>query len=76
MDTVYANRFQRDFIIFANEDGGFEDGSKPSGHVRLEIRGGKGKLDTVIHNLKDGKGRYRYWLYLIKLSGDAPIMSG
>ena len=70
MDTVYANRFQRDFIIFANEDGGFEDGAKPSGHVRLEIRGGKGKLDTVIHNLKDGKGRYRYWLYLIKLSGD------
>jgi hypothetical protein len=69
MDTVYANKFQRNFMIFVNEDSGFEEAGKSSGHVRLEIRGGEGKLEAVIHNLRDGKGQYRYALYLVRLSG-------
>lgn len=69
MGTASANRFQRNFMIYVNEDGGFEEGGKPNGHVRLEIRNGKGRLDTVIHNLRDGKGRFRYVLYLIRQSG-------
>ena len=70
MGTVSANRFQRSFMIFENEDGGFEDGGKPSGHVMIEVREGKGRLETVIHNLRSGKGRFRYVLYLVKQTGD------
>jgi len=70
MHTAYTNRFQRNFMIFVNEDGGFEEGGKPSGYIRLEIRDGKVRLETVIHNLRDGKGKFRYALYLIRQSGD------
>ncbi|NMA33579.1 MAG: hypothetical protein GX940_03375, partial [Clostridiaceae bacterium] len=69
MGTASANRFQRNFMIFVNEDSGFEEGGKPNGHIRLEMRNGKGRLDAVIHNLKEGKGRFRYVLYLIRQSG-------
>ena len=76
MGTASANRFQRNFMIYVNEDGGFEEGGKPNGHVRLEIRNGKGRLDTVIHNLRDGKGRFRYVLYLIRQSGGRTDYAG
>ncbi|HOJ79789.1 MAG TPA: hypothetical protein PK767_05505 [Clostridiales bacterium] len=70
MHTSYTNRFQRNFMIFVNEDSGFEEGGKPSGYIKLEIREGKGKLETVIHNLKEGKGKFLYALYLVRQSGD------
>ncbi len=70
MYSAAANRFQRIFLIFSNEDNGFEEGKKPSGYLKLEIRNGKGRLDTVLHNLRDGKGRYIYALYLIRTSSD------
>ena len=55
MDTVYANKFQRNFMIFVNEDSGFEEAGKSSGHVRLEIRAAKGNW-SCHHNLRTEKG--------------------
>ena len=68
MGTAFGDRFRRNFLIFVNEDSGFEEGGRPSGHVMMEVRDGKGKLETVIHNLRNGKGRYRYALYLVRQS--------
>jgi len=70
MNSAAASKFQRYFMIFSNEDSGFEDGKMPSGHLKMEIRGGKGRLEAVIHNLRDGKGRFVYALYLIRSSKD------
>lgn len=61
--------FQRSFLIFSNEDGGYEAGQKPSGHIRLEVREGRGKLHAAVQNLRPGKGRYVYKLYLLNTGG-------
>ena len=61
--------FQRSFFIFTNEDGGYEAGQKPSGHVRLEVREGRGKLHAAIQNLRPGNGRFSYKLYLLNTNG-------
>lgn len=58
--------FQRIFLIFSNEDAGFEAGQKPSGHIRIEIRDGKGKLWSTVQNLTSGNGKLVHKLYLIK----------
>lgn len=63
--------FQRNFFIFTNEDAGFEAGQKPSGHVKTEVRDGRGKLQVAVHNLRPGNGRFDYILYLIKADGDS-----
>ncbi len=64
METKTA--FQRNFLIFNTEDSVFEAGKKPSGHVRIEVRDGKGKLWSSVQNLASGDGRRIYKLYLIK----------
>lgn len=61
--------FSRKYLIFANEDAGYEAGRKPSGHVKLEVRGGKGKLHSVIHNMKPGNGTFDYALYFLSVGG-------
>ncbi len=62
--------FQRSYLIFANEDAGYEAGQKPSGHVKLEVRDGRGKLHASVQNLKPGNGRYEYKLYLLRSGRD------
>jgi len=62
--------FQRYFMIFDNEDPGFEAGQKPSGYVRLEVRDGRGKLHASVQNLRPGNGRFMYMLYLLKGARD------
>lgn len=69
MDTKKG--FIRNFMIFGNEDSGFEAGQKPSGHVRLEVREGRGKLYAVVQNLRPGNGRFIYKLYLLRGAGDS-----
>ncbi len=66
MVSAKSKRYQRDFIIFSNEDSGFEEGRKPSGYVKYEVRDRKGRLSVVIQNLRNGKERFRYALYLIR----------
>jgi hypothetical protein len=61
--------FQRSFLIFSNEDGGFEAGQKPSGHVKIEVREGRGKLHAAVQNLRPGNGRFVYRLYLLDTGG-------
>lgn len=58
--------FQRNFLIYNAEDSGFEYGKKPSGHVRIEVRDGKGKLWSVVQNLVPGNGRLAYKFYLVR----------
>ena len=56
--------FQRIFLIFTNEDSGYESAQKPSGHVKIEVREGRGKLWASVQNLLES-GRLGYRLYLI-----------
>jgi hypothetical protein len=62
--------FLRKYLIFANEDAGYESGCEPSGCVKLEVRGGKGTLCSVIHNIKPGNGEFEYVLYLVRARRD------
>ncbi|HEX2945098.1 MAG TPA: hypothetical protein VHT96_04010 [Clostridia bacterium] len=57
--------FQRNYFIFVNEDAGYEAGRKPSGHIKLEIRDGRGRLHAAVQNLRPGNGRFDYALYLL-----------
>jgi hypothetical protein len=63
------NGFSRKYLIFANEDAGYEAGKKPSGHIKLEVRDGKGVLRSVIHNIRPGNGAFDYALYLLCADG-------
>lgn len=58
---------QRHFIMFEREDQGFEYGQSPSGYLKIEVRGGKGKLSALAQNLKYSDN-LSYRLYLIKCS--------
>lgn len=70
--------FQRSFLIFAHEDAGYEAGQKPSGHVKLEVREGRGKLHSMVQNLRPGNGRFEYKLYLLRTGRDkvVPVCAG
>ncbi|NLK88416.1 MAG: hypothetical protein GX279_13170 [Clostridiaceae bacterium] len=65
---VYAasKKYHRDFIIFSNEDSGYEEGKRPSGHLMIEVRDRKAKLAVVIQNLRKSSGRSGYALYLMR----------
>ncbi len=71
-------QFQRNFYIFSNEDAGFEAGQKPTGHVKIEVRDGKGRLHAVAQNLRDGGDRFEYILYLLYSGRDSvdPVRVG
>lgn len=60
--------FQRNFFIFNVEDTGYDTGQKLSGHVRMEIREGRGKLWMAVQNLNTMEGRLCYKLYMIRVS--------
>lgn len=63
LDDKY--KFQKLFLIFANEDAGYDNGQVPSGYVKIEVRDGKAKLYSVVQNLKELPNQYSYRLYLI-----------
>lgn len=56
--------FQRIFLIFVNEDAGYGTAQKPAGHVRIEVREGRGKLRVSVQNLLEN-AKYCYRLYLV-----------
>ena len=70
--------YQKNFLIFVNEDSGYEAGRKPSGYIRIEVRDGKGRLRASVQNLRQGGGRFDYCLYLIKSGsgGISPVHTG
>ncbi len=72
------SKFKRSYLIFANEDAGFEAGQKPSGHVKVEIREGRGKLHAVAQNLRPGNGRFDYVLYILRCGKNSaePVRAG
>ncbi len=59
-------KYQRSFLIFDEEDNGYGTEQKPSGHVKIEIREGKGKLFCQVSNLSEDNGKIQYRLFLIK----------
>lgn len=61
-------KFQRTFLIFNQEDRGYGAGQEPSGHVRIEVGGSKGKLFASVQNLKEEQDKFIYKLYLLKCS--------
>jgi hypothetical protein len=63
---VENKTFQRNFLIFNIEETGYDTGQKLSGHVRVEVREGRGKLWTTIQNLNTMGGRLCYKLYMIR----------
>lgn len=59
-------KFFRTFLIFKQEDKGYGSGKEPSGYIKIEVRGGKGKLIAAVQNLKEDKSRFSYKLYILK----------
>jgi hypothetical protein len=70
MVSAASKKYHRDFIIFSNEDSGYEEGKKPSGHLMLEVRDRKAKLSVVIQNLRKSSDRYSYALYMMRTGED------
>lgn len=60
------SRFQRSFLIFENEDSGYEAGQKPSGYIKIEVREGKGRLWVSVQGLREPDDRFSYEVYLLK----------
>jgi hypothetical protein len=60
------SKFQRTFLIFNQEDKGFGAGQDPSGYVKIEVRGNKGKLFASLQNINEEHGKLIYKLYLIR----------
>lgn len=71
MISAASKKYHRNFIIFSNEDSGYEEGKKPSGHLMLEVRDRKARLAVIIENLRRGSGRFGYALYLMRTGGGA-----
>ncbi len=71
-------RYQKSFLIFEEEDSGFGAGQRPSGHVKIEIRDGKGKLFCQVSNLTGENGKVKYKLFLVKSDGvtAVPVFGG
>lgn len=61
-------KYQRYYLILAQEDSGFGSGNEPSGHIKIEVRDGKGKLAASIQNIKEDKDGLQYKLCIIKCS--------
>ncbi|HHW47780.1 MAG TPA: hypothetical protein GXX14_04070 [Clostridiaceae bacterium] len=58
-------KFQRIFMIFNNEDAGYEAGGNPSGYLKIEVRDGRGKLYATVQNLRVLQGGYMYVVYIL-----------
>lgn len=76
MDNRY--KYQKSFLIFEEEDSGFGTEQRPSGHVKIEIRDGKGKLFCQVSNLVEDNGNVEYRLFLIKADEAivVPVLAG
>lgn len=59
-------------MIFNQEDTGYGAGQPPVGHIKIEVKEGKGKLTALVQNLVEDS-RYEYRLYLLKLQGDQVV---
>jgi hypothetical protein len=62
--------YQRSFVIFTNEDAGYDSGQKAVGHLRLEVNDGRGKLHVSVQNLRNGNDKYKYVVYLLSNRSD------
>lgn len=72
--------YERSFLIFSPEDKGFGSGQEPSGFLKIEINGGKGKLEGTVRNLRRSGG-IAYRLMIIRcvesdltFASDAPFL--
>jgi len=74
---LQKNEFHRVYLMFENEDSGFESGQKPSGFVNIETRNGRGKLKAIVRNLKQNNNIF-YKLNLINIKGKiaTPVNAG
>ncbi|MDP4183174.1 MAG: hypothetical protein Q8942_19055 [Bacillota bacterium] len=61
-------KYSRSFLILTQDDEGFGMGKEPTGHVKIEVRDGKGRLTTQVQNLNDKSKKAQYKLYLIRSS--------
>lgn len=61
-----ANRFYKNFLIFANEDDGFSSSGAPSGYAKIVVRDGKAVIDLNVQNLKENPDKLTYRLYIMK----------
>ncbi len=67
-------RYDRFFIMFKPELNGYSiDGREPNGYCKIEIRDGKGKINTSIQGLKPLKDGSMYRVYLISAQTDKAL---
>lgn len=63
-------KYQRQFLIFEEEDQGYGTSATPSGYAKIEIKNGKGRLNVFVQNLKPMGNESPYRVYFIKKSGN------
>jgi hypothetical protein len=75
---MLGNTYRRYFMIFRQEDAGFGAmGIKPTGHMKIEIRGDRGRLDAFFSGLADIKdGFYKLCLVRTKDERVNPVEVG
>jgi hypothetical protein len=70
--------FHRLFLFFKREDIGYAAGQEPSGYIKIETRGDKGKITAMVQNLKEGQDEFNYNLYIFRHRKDSftPVFIG
>ncbi len=70
---MLAGDYKRRYAIFRQVDSGYgTEGRNPSGHMRMEVREGRGKLTSFFSNLAKKEGTI-YRLYLVNSRGGGEV---
>lgn len=73
---MLGNAYRRYFLVFRQEDAGYGT-TKPSGYMKIEIRGGSGRLDAFFSGLTGIKDEcYKLYLVRAKDEGASPVEAG
>ncbi len=63
------SNYARYYMIFSSVDGGFGKERNPSGYVRIEVNNGRGRLSSVVQDLREDIDRFGYGLFLLLKDG-------
>ncbi len=60
------SKYWRTVLIFDCEDKSIGEKNEPSGYIKIEINGSRGKFSAILQNLKDTNDKLRYKLNALK----------
>ena len=63
---VNGSKYKRIYMMFKREDPGYNSGGSPAGYVKMEARDSIGRLFALVQNLREGRGKFDYVLYILR----------